>query len=454
MHLHAFGGVLLVDRDGNVVFSNRRWRELWEIDEDVPPKGLGDLASELEESHVVRLGSGRVLHVFSAPLRSEDGGGFGRGWYVHDVTHQSRLAELGKLSASVAHEISNPLVYVLNNLEHVRSVLSQRGETGDLVEALDDAIFGAKRVHEIVRDVKFLARNETKPHARVDVRDVIASSCKMAQPLVPPRVRLVTDLHEVPSVRGDAARLGQVVLNLLVNATQAMMEPRAEGHEIRISTRVDSAHQVIIEIADNGEGISDEVKERIFDPFFTTKPGSGTGLGLSISKGIVMAHGGEIAVESKIGEGTRFRIVLPGVDGPAFQVPVESGEVLTVQRRRVLIVDDEPKILSTIQRALMMHETVAVSCGEEAIERIAKGERFDAILCDFMLPRMTGIEVHTAIDRIAPDQAKRIIFVTGGAVTDEARAFLAAVATPCVEKPFRPVSLSTLIASFCKERAA
>jgi signal transduction histidine kinase len=453
----------------------------------------------IESNEVIRLLDGRVLERHTTPIRTENGIYYGRGWFVRDVTARERaeeelrrrvaertadleranaqlaasvaqleqtngrliladrLVSLGHLSAGIAHEINNPLAYILGNVEHVRSELQQKSGTQDLIEALDDAIHGAERVSKIVGDLKVFARSDEEQKTSVDMREVVESACKMAMPKVRHRARFVFDLREVPPVLGDAARLGQVFLNLVINAAQAMTKPREGGHQIRVSTRLDSANQVVVEVADTGDGIPEDLRVRIFDPFFTTKEvGVGTGLGLSICHGIVASHDGEISVESRPGEGTRFRVVLPmmmaATDAP--RSTRESGEIeVAVRRHRVLVIDDEPKILDALRRALAPNEVAVISSGAEAVARIEAGERFDAILCDIMMPGMTGMDVHVAIERLSPEQASKMIFITGGAVTDDARAFLSSLTLPCIEKPFRPGNVKTLVASIC-DRAA
>jgi len=204
---------------------------------------------------------------------------------------------------------------VLGNLEHIREELGDRGGSEDLIEAIDDALHGVECMKKIVGDLKAFASpnaSEDTGGEDVDVRSVLESSLKMALPVIQDRAKVVSDLRDVPSVLGDQRRLGQVFLNLLVNAAQAMVKPRAAGHEIRVSTRVNDENRVVVEVTDTGDGMSDETRAKIFDPFFTTKKGGGgTGLGLPLCRGIVEAYGGEITVESVLGKGTTFRVVLP-----------------------------------------------------------------------------------------------------------------------------------------------
>ncbi len=246
---------------------------------------------------------------------------------------------------------------------------------------------------------------------------------------------------------GALARLGQVVLNLLINAAQAIPEGHLAEHEIRLVTRTDASGRAVLEVRDTGVGIPADIADRIFDPFFTTKPtGVGTGLGLSICRSIVLALGGEIRAESRPGAGTTLRVSLPAAPAAAGEVEPSPPPASTCRRGRVLVVDDEPAVAAAIKRVLAsQHEVTVRGSGEEALEAIARGERFDAIVCDLMMPRMTGMDLHASLARLAPEQASRIVVLTGGAFTDRAREFLEHVPLPRCEKPFDVQGLRDLV---------
>ncbi|MFT3767213.1 MAG: ATP-binding protein [Minicystis sp.] len=228
-----------------------------------------------------------------------------------------RLASLGALAAGVAHEINNPLAYVLLNIDLVIRELEARSGPGgrslaDLATRLREARSGVDRVRLIAQDLKAFSRIDSERRAPVDVRKVLDSSIDIAANEIRHRARLVRDYRDVPPVEADPSRLGQVFLNLLVNAVQAMDEGSAGRHEIRVGTSVNHAGSVVVTIADTGSGIPQAVVNRIFDPFFTTKPaGVGTGLGLAICKSIVTTLGGDIRVESEPGKGSTFQVILP-----------------------------------------------------------------------------------------------------------------------------------------------
>lgn len=261
----------------------------------------------------------------------------------------------------------------------------------------------------------------------------------MCGPELRHRARVVKDFGPVSAVEGNEARLGQVFLNLLLNAAHAIKPGALAANEVRITTRMDEAGRVSVEFTDTGCGIPSEDLPRIFESFFTTKPvGMGTGLGLAISLSIVESIGGSIVVESKVGEGSTFRVVLPA----STAVPKPSEPPLGVEptgRARVLIVDDEPGLRRALRRILKdNNEVVEAGGGEEALARVRSGERFDVIICDLMMPQMTGMELYAEVARMAPTEADRFIFVTGGAFTIEAKHFLDECPNPVIEKPFDP----------------
>jgi CheY-like chemotaxis protein len=233
------------------------------------------------------------------------------------------------------------------------------------------------------------------------------------------------------------------VLNLLLNAAQALPESRVESNEIRIAVRSAHAGHAVLEISDNGEGIAPEILPRIFDPFFTTKPpGVGTGLGLSICHGIVASLGGQITVHSDAGEGTTFRVVLPTTDetsapesGPG-SAP-ESSPPRSQARARVLVIDDEFQIANTLRELLSVeHDVVAETSGAAALALVEEGPGFDVMFCDLMMPGMNGMEFYQRVRRSKPELERRIVFMTGGAFTASAAEFLSSVENRWIEKPF------------------
>jgi signal transduction histidine kinase len=403
------------------------------------------------------------------------------------LAQTDRLTSLGTLAAGVAHEINNPLAYVLLNISFVAEQLPQLLDdaksarfvpsapsalsaladgdvsTGGIDDepsleareaqvrvALEHAKDGAERIRSIVRGLKTFSRPEDESRAPVDVRKVMESSLGMVHNEIRHRARLVKNFGDVPPVFANDARLGQVFLNLLVNAAQSLPEGNAARNEIRVSTRLDSAGMVQIEVRDTGAGIPANIRGRIFEPFFTTKPvGIGTGLGLAICHGIVTSFGGRLSVDSEVGRGSAFRVELP-VAPAAAGAPESSRPSLKrahdMPRGKVLVIDDEPIICFTIERLLSVdYEVLALTSAAVALDRIRAGERFDVILCDLMMPDMDGIELYQEVGRASTEQAERIVFVTGGAFTPRGQEFLSSVPNARVEKPFEVEALLQLI---------
>ncbi|HYO58851.1 ATP-binding protein [Archangium sp.] len=376
-----------------------------------------------------------------------------------------RMASVGTLAAGVAHEINNPLAYVSANLgyaheEMVRLLERWPAAPADGVPpssplksvcvALGEALHGADRVQTIVGDLKTFSREVQDPIRAVDVKKVLDSTLNLASGEIRHRARLVKEYGEdVPPVRGNDSRLGQVFLNLLVNAAQAIpSDGDADHHEIRVTTRLAAPGQVAVEVSDTGAGIAPELLGRIFDPFFTTKPpGVGTGLGLSICHNLIHAMGGELHVHSDLGRGTTFQVLLPSATTPLEaprpepQPPANTGG----PRGRVLVIDDEPMLCTAVERILRPHhDVVYTTLAAEALPRLEAGEHFDLILCDLMMPRMNGMDFHAALQRLRPELTGRVIFLTGGAFTPQAKTFLERVPNRRVEKPFNTRALLTV----------
>jgi PAS domain S-box-containing protein len=379
-----------------------------------------------------------------------------------------RMASVGTLAAGVAHEINNPLAAVMANLDYIADSLGRMTEADvaamspgmreawihdEIKTPLDDAVEAAQRVRFIVRDLKIFSRSPNDAErGPVNVETIMESSLRMAWNEIRHRATLVKLYGRVPEVEGNEARLGQVFLNLVVNAAQSLGTGQAEHNEIRITTRVEG-ERVIIEVADTGAGIPPETIGRIFDAFFTTKAvGVGTGLGLAICQRIVTDMGGTLTVESELEKGSTFRVSVPiarksenGVVAPTPQLSVAG------RRGRILVVDDEDLVLRSVRRILSHeHDVLAMVSAEEALAVCAGGEKFDLILCDLMMPDMTGMDFHRELSLIAPEQAERMIFITGGAFTEKARAFLSETPKEHIEKPFYSANLRAIVQRYLR----
>ncbi|WAS86371.1 MULTISPECIES: ATP-binding protein [unclassified Corallococcus] len=374
-----------------------------------------------------------------------------------------RVAAVGTLAAGVGHEINNPLAYLALNLEAARrslsAGLSPEAPPGvrDALSSVRGAQEGAERIRLIVRDLQVFSREGAPESGLVDLNALVPPAVRVVLHALRARARLVEDFGPVPRVMGSEARLGQVLLNLLVNALQAIPEGDPGRHEVRVRTGTDASGHARVEVEDTGGGIPPDVLPRIFDPFFTTKGSDeGTGLGLAICQQIVRTHGGELRVHSVPGQGATFTLLLPPAPVRSAGSPAPLHAVASVEEApepaasgrhgRVLIVDDEPRLAQSMRLLLEPgHEVVTVTRGEDALEKVAAGASFDVVLCDLQMPGMDGIAVYRRLQQQAPELAARVVFISGGASSPEARAFLETVAQRVLEKPVRPdVLLSTV----------
>jgi PAS domain S-box-containing protein len=360
-----------------------------------------------------------------------------------------RMASVGTLAAGVAHEINNPLASVIANLDMAMQDVEHLdlGNT-ELNEEIKDARTAADRVREIVRDLKIFSRAEEERRGPVDVENVLESTIRMAWNELRHRAKLVKRFAKVPEVDGNESRLGQVFLNLIINAAHAIPEGKYESNRIEVSTSIDETGYVCIGIRDTGTGIPVEVRPRLFTPFFTTKPvGVGTGLGLAISHKIVTQFGGTISYDTEIGKGTEFRVRLPVAGAVELARPrTRTNNIAAARRGRILVIDDEELLAQAIRRFLSSdHEVTAVFSAGAALDLIRRGERYDVILCDLMMPQITGMELHAELQRTQPEQAANVVFLTGGAFTPAAREFLDEVPNRRLEKPFDLKELRRLV---------
>ena len=377
--------------------------------------------------------------------------------FARDVTERAVLAEqmarvdrlvaLGTLAAGVAHEIQNPAAIAQASLEALERVLKSAdidaGLRARALALVADARGGSDRVSSIVRELRGFSRpdDERRP---VDVSDVLATAQRMTERVLADRARLVVTRRNVPPVLGNRGRLEQVFVNLLLNAAQAMPNGDVEANVIALDVGRDG-DMVEVTVRDNGRGIAADHLRRIFDPFFTTKPaGEGTGLGLAITHTIVTQLGGTITVESEVGKGTVFRVRLPVAVAPARSVTPFPRRA--VRRARILIVDDEPTLVRTLVTLLSEeHDVVGATSGADALGILMADQTFDLVLCDLMMPYVTGMDLYERLAKERPGLEKRLAFMTGGAFTARARDFLRDVTNPRVDKPFSPAMVTDIL---------
>ena len=323
-----------------------------------------------------------------------------------------------------------------------------------------DARDGADRVRKIVQGLRAFSRSrDEEQRTPLVVHDVLEAALRLTGNEIRHRARLVRELGPVPRVIADDGQLTQVFINLLVNAAQAIPEGHLDDNRLTVRARTDDQGRAVIEVEDTGAGMPPEILARVFDPFFTTKSvGEGTGLGLSICHGIITGIGGGIAIDSARGRGTTVRVVLPGCpdDATPERAAAATGEPDAAgpghRRHRVLVVDDEPKIAHTMERLLRRDYDITVAlCGRDAIAHILRGDRFDAIVTDVMMPNMTGLELTDELQRVAPDQAQRLIFLSGGAFTAQTHERLRELGAPQLEKPVTAHELRACVSRVVNE---
>ncbi|MFO0624414.1 MAG: ATP-binding protein [Polyangiales bacterium] len=457
-------------RDGVVVFVNAAWASLLgAAPADLTGARLEDLAHPQHRATVRALlagahgdalphevlmrradGTYATWEVSPAePLRDE--GQTGQLVVARDVTernrlrahlmHAERMSSIGTLAAGFAHEINNPLTYVIANVGQAREGLRAGATTVEVDEALREAEQGAERVRAIVRDLRTFSRVDDAEIAPVDLNAAIDFAVKMTANEVRHRARVERDTPAtLPRVLANEARLAQVFVNLLVNAAQAIPEGAAADNVVRVRAWASTDDDVLVEVSDSGSGIAPEVLAQIFDPFFTTKAvGVGMGLGLSICHASVRSFGGEISARSGPEGGATFRLRLRAAPSvPVAAAPDDAAAAAPTSRRstgRILLVDDEPTLLRSLARQLRRYGEVATaSDGAAALARL-QAERFDAVLCDLMMPEMTGMELFARVRESLPDCATRFVFMTGGAFTPASRAFAESSARPVLDKP-------------------
>jgi signal transduction histidine kinase/CheY-like chemotaxis protein len=398
-----------------------------------------------------------------------------------------RMASLGRLAAGVAHEINNPLAYVLGSIELLERGLAEIGalhpeaaRTGEIINdaaaALSNAKDGVERIRSIVKDLTTFSRAVPDARRPVEIEAVLESTLNLAWNELRHRVRVVKDFSSVPEVLGDEGRLAQVFLNLILNACQAI--PDGRQGVLRISTGSEG-RRVSVCIEDDGVGIDPEDLPYVFEPFFTPQSGWGggpkqraqprarqrpeqyrdtaAGLGLAICRNVVTALGGTITVTSVPEAGSRFTVTLQAAE--ALDASAEGNRARSRERvntrARILIIDDEPLLGQTLRFAFQdRHDVEVASSGREALERLGTDADFDLVLCDLMMPDVSGEHVYRSVSEKTPGLLPRFVFMTGGAFTERAQEFLAQFAGRQLEKPFNIDEVELLLSELSAAGAA
>jgi signal transduction histidine kinase/ActR/RegA family two-component response regulator len=370
-----------------------------------------------------------------------------------ELTQAAKLAAVGHLAAGVAHEVNNPLTYVMTNLQILEAELAGNRDLRDLAQ---EALGGARRIATVVQQLSAFARPEAATRGGA-VRVAVESAARLASVQLKDRARLEVEVPELPRVTMAEGQLAQVLLNLLVNAAHAIPPGSRDKHRVRVQAR-GTENVVKIVVTDTGGGIPDSVLPHIFEPFFTTKKvGQGQGLGLAISKSLIDKAGGRIVADNAPEGGARVTIELPLYQPPADQAQHEEAPPEDVAasappaaagraESRLLLVDDDEVVLRSLRRTLSRAFEVATArSGKQALELVARGHAFDLLLCDLMMPDGSGLEVAETLARSHPELLPRLILMTGGAPESEKTLLAKMPSVPVLQKPFGLEDLLRLV---------
>ena len=356
-----------------------------------------------------------------------------------------KLSALGQVVAGVAHELNNPLSVVTGQTALLRQMVGG----GPVAERAEKITKAAERCARIVRNFLTLARQHPPEREQVRLNQVIREAVELlAYPLRVDDVQVTPDFaDDLPVLWADPNQLHQVVVNLVTNAHHAMRETQPPRRLI-LTTRYNAEEgRLSLTVADTGPGIPADIQGRIFEPFFTTKaPEQGTGLGLSVCHGIIEAHGGTIALESRPGPGAVFRIELPLGERRGTTPQVEAAEPTSLIRgRAVLVVDDEPEVAEVLADMLSAdgHEVETASNGTLALDKLRQ-RTYDLILCDIKMPGLDGPGLYREVERRYPGLHQRFIFLTGDTLSPDTREFLGRTEASCLSKPFAPAEVQRL----------
>ena len=360
----------------------------------------------------------------------------------HQLLQAEKMAALGQTVSGVAHELNNPLATILSWAER----LSERTTLEEPVRrGLETILSEADRAARIVRNLLTFARKRQTTRAMVDVNQVVRET--LALRAYEQRVTNITVIDALaaglPNVFADGHQVQQVLLNLIINAEQAMLSAHGRGILVLRTWHDPDQESVVLEINDDGPGIPDDLQPKIFDPFFTTKEvGKGTGLGLTVAYAIVQEHGGRIRLESRPNGGASFYVEMPVTGARLPPTPVAHTRLdrapEAVAGASILVVEDEAKLASAVVDALRDAGYIVDHApdGEEALARV-EAQAFDLVICDLKMPRLDGKAFYRMLAAAAPGLSKRVIFVTGDVAGTDAESFLEDSGCRWLAKPFR-----------------
>lgn len=372
-----------------------------------------------------------------------------------------RVMALGTLAASVAHEINNPLSYILVHAEQIGKALGKLDAIVTQLEgppALELEVWlgklrqhfgtmksGTERIAAITRELRSFSRPDDDSLEAIDLSSVVRSVLHLIGKKLENVARLSLNLQEAPLVQGNRARLVQVVFNLVVNAMQAL--PRGVRRQHEIAIRCSIVHgRAILDVSDTGPGVPAADRERIFDPFVTTKgSGEGTGLGLFVCRNILRAYAGTLSVADREGGGALFRVSLPLAGGVLAKAPLAAPEAVSPptprirQRvRHILVIDDEPLVARALCARLRRagYRASRETDGRSGLRRLLGADDIDLAFCDLLMSDMNGMDLLAELKLRAPEKLSNIVFMTGSAFSDSARQVEVEAGGRVIEKPF------------------
>jgi two-component system, cell cycle sensor histidine kinase and response regulator CckA len=397
----------------------------------------------------------------------DDGELLGAVMVFRDVTEEKRLekrveladrlASLGTMAASVAHEINNPLAIVVASAELLLSDLRQlvarlgdeapeRAQLLAMIDTQADTVAASDRIARIVKDMRTLSQAPGVVAHTSELAAAVAWAVRAtAHEFVHRATVTVEQLAPGARVKLDSARLEQVLVNLLANAAHAIPSGHVADNRVVVRLRREPG-RVVVEVSDTGEGMPAQVLKRLFEPFFSTKGLSGgTGLGLSICRGIVTGADGDMEAESQLGKGSVFRFWLPEAQAEGSEVATKAAAAPESRRARILMIDDEAMLRRTYPRLIPSHDVVSLESAQDALSLLERDPDFDIIFCDLMMPAMTGTEFYEALLARAPPLARRVVFMTGGIVNERVADLLRGLGNECLSKPFTSEALRAFV---------
>ncbi len=374
-------------------------------------------ARVLDEEHV-------ILYV-TLPVETVEAG---------RTLHQQRLQTLGELSGGIAHDFNNMLTGILGHVAYLKAILPAAGQH---VESLVAIEHGARKAADLTQQILHFSKFETTGEGvPVDLCELARKTCVLLRRTISPEYRFEVEIPQTPLfVRGMEGHLAQILVNLVVNARDAIT---ANG-SIRIVLKevdADGGKQALLSVVDNGCGMTEAVRQRIFEPYFSTKREKGTGLGLATVRSIVDAYGGTIAVHSKPGNGTTMEVLLPCVKAEPQPIEDQALQERLSGSERVLVVDDEHPVRTVLYLGLAQlgYEVEIAEGGEDAIKRYERGERFDLVILDMLMPKVSGDKVFARIRELDP--TARVLICSGYSSETTIRKLLADGSVGFIAKPF------------------